>query len=130
MPKKQSSRRKDVQKKRKTVNARAVKRDRIALQTKGPRKQGRPLRASPRLPIGPQENGSGLEAARQARDIRRIATMERANSESVEQLAEEGQPFEAEVLAGVQEAEDSDEREVATHEVLADDVPSEYDPER
>src|SRR5690348_5148001 len=128
MPKKQSSRRKDVQKKRKTVNARAVKRDRIALQTKGPKMQGRPLRASPRLPIGPQENGSGLEATRQARDIRRIATMERANSESVEQLAEEGQPFEAVVLAGVEEADDSDEREVSTHEVLADDVPSEYDP--
>jgi hypothetical protein len=48
----------------------------------------------------------------------------RANSESVKELAEEGQSFEAEVLAGVEEAE------VITHEVLEDDVPSEYDGER
>jgi hypothetical protein len=45
-----------------------------------------------------------------------------------EELAEEGQPFE--VLAGVEEADDSDESQVITHEVLEDDVPSEYDRER
>ncbi len=56
--------------------------------------------------------------------------MARANSESVKELAEEGQSFEAEVLAGVEEADDADESEVVTHEVLEDDVPSEYDGER
>jgi len=59
-----------------------------------------------------------------------MSGMARANSESVEQLAEEGQPFEAEVLAGVERADDSDESEVTTHEVPQDDVPPEYDRER
>jgi len=129
MPKKQSSLRKGTQKKRKMVRARAVKRDRTRVRTKGRKIHGRPLPISG-VPRGPQENGMGLEAAGQSREISRMATMERANSESVEQLAEEGQPFEAEVLAGVEEAENSDETEVTAHEALADDVPSEYDPER
>ena len=34
--------------------------------------------------------------------------------------------FEAEVLSGVEDAPDADEREVATHEVPEDDVPPEY----
>jgi ABC-type thiamine transport system substrate-binding protein len=58
--------------------------------------------------------------------LRKVA---RANSESVEELAEEGQSFEADVVAGVEEAEDAEESEVATHEVPEDDVPSEYDNE-
>jgi hypothetical protein len=128
MPKKQSSRQKDTQKKRKTVRAKAVKLDRTRVHMKGRKIHGRPLRPIAEAPIGPQENRMGLEAAGQ--QLRKIATRERAYSESVEQLAEEGQPFEAEVLAGVEEAEDSDEMEVTTHEALANDVPSEYDPER
>jgi hypothetical protein len=48
----------------------------------------------------------------------------------VEELAEEGQSFEANVLTGVEEAEDDEESEVVTHEVPEDDVPSEYDNER
>jgi hypothetical protein len=75
-------------------------------------------------------NTISLEVAGHGGDIGRIGTSERVDSETVEQLVEEGQPFEAEVLAGVEEAEDSDEKEVMTHEVLADDVPPEYDPER
>jgi hypothetical protein len=34
--------------------------------------------------------------------------------------------FEAEVVKGVEDAEDSDEGEVRTHEVPQDDVPGEY----
>jgi ABC-type thiamine transport system substrate-binding protein len=56
--------------------------------------------------------------------LRKVA---RANSESVEELAEEGQSFEADVVVGVEEAEDAEESEVVTHEVPEDDVPSEYD---
>ena len=51
---------------------------------------------------------------------------ERADSESVDELLEEGNAFEAGVVAGVQQAEDTDEQEVHTHEVLEDDVPEEY----
>jgi hypothetical protein len=41
-------------------------------------------------------------------------------------LLEEGNAFEAEVVMGVEDAEDNGEREVRTHEVPEDDVPAEY----
>ena len=47
-------------------------------------------------------------------------------SESVDELLEEGDTFEAEVVKGVEDAEDADEEEVRTHEVPQDDVPGEY----
>ena len=49
-----------------------------------------------------------------------------ANSESVDELLEEGNAFEAEVVKGVQDADEADEGEVHTHEVPEDDVPAEY----
>jgi hypothetical protein len=49
------------------------------------------------------------------------------DSESVKELAEEGQPLEAAAIAGVEEASDPDVAEVRTKEVPADDVPTEYD---
>ena len=46
--------------------------------------------------------------------------------ESVEELVEEGQAFEAGVVSGVEDAPDADEGEVTTREVPEDDVPEEY----
>jgi hypothetical protein len=45
---------------------------------------------------------------------------------SIQVVLEQGNAFEAEVVTGVEDAEDSDEGEVRTHEVPQDDVPSEY----
>ncbi|HEV2386898.1 MAG TPA: hypothetical protein VGS20_06530 [Candidatus Acidoferrales bacterium] len=52
----------------------------------------------------------------------------RGDSESVDELAEEGQAMEAELLSGVEEADaaNADESEVTTREVPEDDVPPEY----
>jgi hypothetical protein len=55
-----------------------------------------------------------------------LSNRERADSESVDELLEEGNALEAGVVSGVEEADDSDEREVRTHEVPEDDVPEEY----
>jgi len=55
-----------------------------------------------------------------------LSRAEGADSESVDELLEEGNPFEAEVVTGVEEADAADEREVHTHKVLEDDVPDEY----
>jgi hypothetical protein len=44
----------------------------------------------------------------------------------VDELLEQGNAFEAEVVKGVEDAGDSDEREVHTHEAPQDDVPGEY----
>jgi hypothetical protein len=49
-----------------------------------------------------------------------------ADSESVAELLEEGNAFEAEVVKGVEDAEDDDEVEVGAHRVPQDDLPGEY----
>ena len=41
-------------------------------------------------------------------------------------MLEEGNAFEADVVKGVEDAEDAGEWEVHTHEVPQDDVPDEY----
>jgi hypothetical protein len=70
--------------------------------------------------------GLGGASGGQSGDLQGISEVEGAASESVEELLEEGNTFEAEVVAGVQRAGDADEREVRTHEVNEDDVPEEY----
>ena len=49
-----------------------------------------------------------------------------ADSESVEELLEEGNSFEAGVVFGVENSKDPGVSEVTTHEVPEDDVPGEY----
>jgi hypothetical protein len=62
----------------------------------------------------------------QSGDLQGLSNVECASSESVDELLEEGNAFEAEVVMGVEDAEDADEAEVRTHEVPQDDVPAEY----
>jgi hypothetical protein len=62
----------------------------------------------------------------QSGDLQGLSNEERADSESVDELLEEGNTFEADVVAGVENAGDTDEKEVRTHEVPEDDVPGEY----
>jgi len=69
--------------------------------------------------------GAGTPQSRQS-DFRGLSRAEEADSESVDELVEEGNTFEAGAVAGVEEADNSDEREVHTHEVSEDDVPGEY----
>jgi len=62
----------------------------------------------------------------QSGDLQGLRDVESADSESVNELLEEGNAFEADVVAGVEHVEDDEEREVHTHEVPEDDVPQEY----
>ncbi len=62
----------------------------------------------------------------EAGDLQGLSRRERADSESVDELLEEGNAFEADAVQGVEEADDSGTREVHTHEVPEDDVPEEY----
>jgi hypothetical protein len=73
-----------------------------------------------------ERRGLGSGAAGQSGDIEGLTGIAGADSESVEELAEEGQSFEAEVISGVEGVPDPDEAEVTTHEVLEDDIPAEY----
>lgn len=68
----------------------------------------------------------GARASEQSGDLEGLSRAEQADSESVDELVEEGNVFEAGAVAGVEEADDQDTREVHAHEVPEDDVPDEY----
>ncbi|HEV3208290.1 MAG TPA: hypothetical protein VGZ28_15160 [Terriglobales bacterium] len=70
--------------------------------------------------------GRGADSAGQAGDLQGLSNVEGADSESVDELLEEGNAFEADVVTGVEDAGNAEEREVHTHEVPEDDVPEEY----
>jgi hypothetical protein len=74
-----------------------------------------------------QRRGLGSEAAGQSGDTEGISGEAEADSESVEELLEEGQSLEAEVVSGVESAGNADDGGVRIHEVPEDDVPEEYD---
>jgi hypothetical protein len=77
--------------------------------------------AKPRSRVARAGAGSG--------DLQGISTVEDVDSESEDELLEEGQSFEAGIIGGVERAGDEEGSEVVTHEVLEDDVPREYDEE-
>jgi hypothetical protein len=62
----------------------------------------------------------------QAGDLQGLSDIASADSESVDELVEEGNAFEAGVVAGVEDSEEGGVREVRTREVPEDDVPAEY----
>ncbi len=62
----------------------------------------------------------------QSGDLQGLSDVEEGDSESVRELAEEGQAFEAEAIDAVENAPDPDVAEVTTREVPEDDVPPEY----
>jgi len=62
----------------------------------------------------------------QSGDTQGLSDVAEAGTESVEELVEEGQSFEAEVIGGVEDAADPDVAEVHTKQVPEDDVPAEY----
>lgn len=78
----------------------------------------------------PRGEGLGSESGGQSGDLQGLSRAESADSESVAELVEEGQPFEASVVDSIQNAPDPDEREIRTSETPEDDVPDEYRDER
>jgi hypothetical protein len=76
--------------------------------------------------VSPKREGMGPGLAGQSGDTQGLSDVAEADSESVEELAEDGQFFEAEPIGGVEGAPDLDVAEVHTKQILEDDVPSEY----
>ena len=71
-------------------------------------------------------DGLRARSGEQSGDLQGLSNAQGADSESVDELLEEGNAFEADVVKGVEDAGDDDEGEVDTHEVPQDDVPGEY----
>ncbi len=68
----------------------------------------------------------GPDSGGQSGDLQGLSNVETADSESVDELIEEGNAFEAGVVSGVEDAGNDEGREVHTSEVPEDDVPGEY----
>lgn len=73
-----------------------------------------------------EPKGLGARSGGQSGDLQGLSNLAGADSESVDELLEEGNAFEAEVVKGVQDVPDADQGEIRTHEVPEDDVPDEY----
>ena len=95
------------------------------LKTKRSRKRPRGQVHTAEL-VAYELRGLGARSAGQSGDTQGLSATPGVNSESVQELMEEGQAFEAEVLDGVENAPDADRSEVFTREVNEDDVPEEY----
>ena len=91
------------------------------------KRSGKPLlkKSQTLEPVAFSLKRSRTRSGRQSGDLQGLSTMEGADSESVAELIEEGNPFEADVVLGVESA-GADEKEVRTREVPEDDVPGEY----
>ena len=69
---------------------------------------------------------TGPDSAGQSGANQQLSDTPMADFESVEELVEEGNAFEANVVYGVEIAREHGVSEVFTHEIPEDDVPGEY----
>src|ERR1700736_3714835 len=99
-------------------NARGTRTERSASGDRGPNALAVALAFEPK--------GMGLRAAGQAGALQGLSDLETASSESVEELIEEGNAFEAGVVKGVEDAPDADTGPIKPREVVGDDIPEEY----
>lgn len=123
-------------KKKKQVKSQKSATHRAATKKKVAKKKTLPKKAAPKKKVrGKRQSvdtvayepeGQGPRSRGRSGDLQGLSDMAGADSESVDELLEEGNAFEAEVVKGVEDAGDADEGEVRTHEVSQDDVPGEY----
>lgn len=131
-----------IKKKKKTKSSKVVPKKR-APKKKAAKKKAAPKRTAPKKKtaakgkrtrgksesvnsVSYEPKGLGARSGGQSGDLQGLSGIAGADSESVDELIEEGNAFEAEIVKGVQDVRDADEDEVRTHEVPEDDVPEEY----
>jgi hypothetical protein len=135
MAKKKSASKKKSAKKPASPKKKAILQKKAQAKKITPKKKlARRKKTRPRAPaevsnpiVSPSRRGLGPGAGGQSGDNQGLSRKESADSESVEELSEEGQEYEAEVISGVENARDPDQGDVTTKEVPEDDVPTEYD---
>ena len=135
------SAKKKTRKKKKRAKAARVKKTAPRKKVAGKKKVGKKKKLSKKKTRGRgkseivdtlvfEPKGLGPRSGGQSGDLQGLSELESAGSESVGELLEEGNAFEAEVVKGVEDVSEADEEEVTTHEVPEDDVPEEYREER
>lgn len=93
---------------------------------KSTRKKTRARRTSARNAQSRARRRPARTSARQSSDLQGLSRAEQADSESVAELVDEGNVYEAGAVAGVEEADRREGKEVRTRELPEDDVPEEY----
>jgi hypothetical protein len=115
-----------ARKKKHTAKQKLVAKKKAHRKRKAPRRK-KLGRAGPLVSVAaPVRKGLGSIAGGQSGDVQGLSEAEGADSESVSELVEEGQDYEAGIVSGVENAPDADQGEVRTHEVSENDVPPEY----
>ena len=66
--------------------------------------------------LGDDPSQAGPDSGGQSGDTQGLSTVAEAADESVEELADTGQSFEADIIEGVEDAADHPERPVRSHE--------------
>ena len=126
-PKKASPKRKPIRRKNSHPAKKAIRKTKtIRKKRKSTRRKTAREKRQIIRSVVVEEKGLGSGTGGQSGDIQQLSNIASADSESVQELAEEGQAYEAEVVRGVENAPDADEAEVTTSEVPEDDVPPEY----
>jgi len=123
------AKKKAARRKKKAGKKKPTPKKKLAAKKKPIRKKKRSRRGKPEATnfvAAPGRRGLGSASGGQSGDSQGLSRNEDADSESVEELLEEGQSFEAEAVSGVENAKDPDEGEVTTSEIPEDDVPPEY----
>jgi len=89
--------------------------------------EDRNMQTKPRaLDLDDEDRQMSSESAGQSGDTQGLSDEEDSNSESVRELLEEGQYYEASVVSGIENVPDADVAEVTTKQFPEDDVPLEY----
>jgi hypothetical protein len=115
VPKKPAAKKKPVAKKKSSAKKKPVA------------KKATRRRAEVINPITPSgRRGLGAASGGQSGDTQGLSRRSYDDSESVEELMEEGQYMEAEAVSGVENAPDADQGEIRTRQFPEDDVPEEY----
>jgi hypothetical protein len=73
-----------------------------------------------------RDRGTGPGSAGQAGDTQGLSDVAETDSESVQELLEEGQALEAELISGLENTPEGEAVRVRTKQVPEDDVPLEY----
>ena len=131
LAKKRGTPKKKLAKKKAVLKRVAVKTKALGQKTTGSKTAGALKKRVQRKKQSVDTEAFAPEALRersggQSGDLQGLSNIEGADSESVAELIEEGNAFEADAVAGVEHAGDTDQKEVRTHEVPQDDVPAEY----
>ena len=132
---KKTGKKKASAKKKSAASAKVTAKAKAGARKKAAKRAKRGTRAVPTIQQGSQSvetvqlrpRRMAARAGAGGGDFGGVSVVEGPDSESADELLEEGQAFEAGIISGVERAGNADESEVVTHEVPQDDVPEEYD---